>query len=213
MLIDPQYVDRDDGSTGMVAMLYFTEDGKHIQVEYYSTAKEQYFKEANQFEFSMKIDACERVVQPYTAAQAAEYIAGDNKYPTLTDYLFAGWYTDEACDETCVYAENTPGETVYALFVPDDVLSVKAQISSSMTDEDVSNDSKAAIRFVTTVDSLSYSQVGFELSYVGADGRTYKATSVSDTVYKRLYTIDSSSNVWCKTPASNKVYRRWLRER
>lgn len=207
LLIDPQGVDAAEIAagnepTGMVAMLYFTEDGKHVQVEYYSTVRGQFYKPHNQFEFTIKIDSCERVVQPFTADKVEEYIAGTNYYPTLENYLFAGWYTNKECDETCVYAENTPGETVYALFVPDDVLSVKAQITSTLTDGDVTNDSKASIRFVTTVDSLLYSQVGFELSYVGADNRTYKATSVSDTVHKRLYTIDSNSNVWCKTPAS-----------
>ncbi|MBQ9134235.1 MAG: S-layer homology domain-containing protein [Clostridia bacterium] len=49
MLIDPQCLDLTYGATGMVAMLYFSEDGNTVQVAYYSTVREQYFKECNQF--------------------------------------------------------------------------------------------------------------------------------------------------------------------
>jgi len=49
MLIDAQDAEKDEGSMAMVALLHFSEDGKNIQVEYYSTAKEKYFKSQNQF--------------------------------------------------------------------------------------------------------------------------------------------------------------------
>lgn len=49
MLIDPQGMDNDMGSTGMVAMLYFDENGDNMQVEFYSTIKNQYYKETNQY--------------------------------------------------------------------------------------------------------------------------------------------------------------------
>lgn len=55
MLIDPQYVDRDEGATGMVAMLYFSEDGKKVQVEYYSTIREKFFLPENQFSFDIDV--------------------------------------------------------------------------------------------------------------------------------------------------------------
>ena len=54
MLIDPQGTDNEHGSTGMVCMLYFSEDGRDVTVEYYSTIKEQYFMTSNQF--TMTID-------------------------------------------------------------------------------------------------------------------------------------------------------------
>lgn len=53
ILIDPQGVDLSDGSTGLVAMFHFSEDGKNIQVEYYSTIKKQFFKEENQISFEI----------------------------------------------------------------------------------------------------------------------------------------------------------------
>ena len=44
VLIDPQSMDAEyaQGSKGMVAMLYFSEDGEDVQVEYYSTLKDTY---------------------------------------------------------------------------------------------------------------------------------------------------------------------------
>ena len=49
MLIDPQSVDRGLGATGMVTMLYFSEDGKSITVQTYSTVRDQYYMEENQY--------------------------------------------------------------------------------------------------------------------------------------------------------------------
>ena len=49
MLINFQGVDRYQELTGMVTMLYFSKDGKSIQVENYSTVQEAYFLESNQF--------------------------------------------------------------------------------------------------------------------------------------------------------------------
>ena len=51
MLIDPQTLDTISGigPTGMVTMLYFSEDGKSIYVETISTIEEKYFMEENQF--------------------------------------------------------------------------------------------------------------------------------------------------------------------
>lgn len=49
MLIDPQGVDSGLGATGMVAMLYFSNDGKTITVENYSTVKEQFYLSTNQY--------------------------------------------------------------------------------------------------------------------------------------------------------------------
>ena len=147
-----------------------------------------------------KVDCCERVVKPYTAEEAKAYLDGDNYYPSVDGYLFAGWYTQEVCDTTCMLAGKTPTDTVYALFVPQDVLSIKAQVSANLLDENAENDSTGSIRFVTTVDSLLYQEVGFEISYVGTDGYTYKAISKSNTVYEKLYVLDSDMNVWDRLP-------------
>ena len=54
-LIDPQRVDTSRSATGMVAMFYFSEDGTKLRVEYYSTVKQRYFMEENQFETELDL--------------------------------------------------------------------------------------------------------------------------------------------------------------
>ena len=47
LLMDPQSTDNRLGGMGLVALMYFTEDGNHARVEYYSTTYKKYFREAN----------------------------------------------------------------------------------------------------------------------------------------------------------------------
>ena len=49
MLIDPQTVDIHFQSTGMVTMLYFSEDGNTVEVEQYSTVKNMFFMSESQY--------------------------------------------------------------------------------------------------------------------------------------------------------------------
>ena len=147
---------------------------------------------------SEKIDECKTIVQPYTAKQASNYIAGDNTYPTLDGYVFGGWYTDAAC--TNLLDGATPSGTTYALFVPNHVLSVKAQISSGLTTQNWQSKEKSSIRFVTTVDSLRYDQIGFEISYVDKEQEVHTATKSSTQVYNSLYECGSNDKVWEATP-------------
>ena len=54
MMINPQSFDNNnDCETGMVAMLYFSADGNDVSVEYYSTYRNQYYRDTNQFDFKM----------------------------------------------------------------------------------------------------------------------------------------------------------------
>ena len=53
ILSDSQSVDQSVGPTGMVTMLYFSEDGKKITVETYSTVRNAFFMEENQFEIDV----------------------------------------------------------------------------------------------------------------------------------------------------------------
>lgn len=156
--------------------------------------------------------ACELVTREYTANQASKYLAGENTYPELEGYVFAGWYTtnniptDTEAALKYVIRNSVPDSavTVYALFVPEHVLSVKAQVSAHLMDDDVTeDDKKASIRFVTTVDSLLYQQVGFEISYIGSDGTTKTVKSETKKVYERLYVTGSNSKkIWEETPDS-----------
>ncbi len=49
MLIDPQWMDPQKDGTGMVCMLYFSEDGREMEVEWICTDTGKYYKEQNQF--------------------------------------------------------------------------------------------------------------------------------------------------------------------
>ncbi|MBQ2923751.1 MAG: hypothetical protein IJE60_11810 [Tyzzerella sp.] len=159
---------------------------------------------------------CTKVFKGYAAEKAQKYLNGENTYPKLDGYVFAGWYTTNELPESdveianCVIEDNVPDEatTVYALFVPEHVLSVQAQVSahlidnSVVTDIDADNcDKTASIRFVTTVDSLLYQKVGFEITYVGTSGSTVNASSESSTVYEHLY-VTGSKDTWEETPSS-----------
>ncbi len=55
ILVDPQKTDKTIGACGLVAMLYFKNDGKTVEVEYYSTVNEAYFLEENQFTFEIDL--------------------------------------------------------------------------------------------------------------------------------------------------------------
>ena len=106
-------------------------------------------------------------------------IENDMPAPTdsaYEDWVFAGWFSDAECTQS-----TSSGQNSYAKFVPSGVLDVKAQIATVQEDE------AYIIRFVSTVESLNYAQVGFEVTYDGAENPLYGYT---DTVYER---IDSTS--------------------
>ena len=49
LLIDPQWMDPQKGGVGMVCMLYFSEDGSQMEIEWICTDTGKYYKEMNQF--------------------------------------------------------------------------------------------------------------------------------------------------------------------
>lgn len=70
LLVDPQGVDKAQGGVGMVTMLYFSADGKTVQVETYSTDKKAYFLEENQF--TLTLDLAGDKVEAETTAEETE---------------------------------------------------------------------------------------------------------------------------------------------
>ena len=52
-LIDPQGLDATIGAMGMVAILYFSEDGRTVTVEQYSTVRQKYYRSTSQFSFNI----------------------------------------------------------------------------------------------------------------------------------------------------------------
>lgn len=56
MLVDAQGVDSAEGPTGMIAMLYFSKDGKTLAVEQYSTVRDMYYMNTSQFTLPLPDD-------------------------------------------------------------------------------------------------------------------------------------------------------------
>ena len=59
MLIDPQDFDKKLGGLGVVAMFYFNEDGSKISIEYYSTVRNKYLRNINQFVVDLEAEGTE----------------------------------------------------------------------------------------------------------------------------------------------------------
>ena len=143
----------------------------------------------------MAIYAVSQVVDEYEVAEAKKYIGKKAPKTTVEGYVFSGWYADKACEATPIESKSDADtyETVYALFVPKEVLGVKAQIVSHLENADATDDATGNIRFVTTVDSEYYQKVGFNISY-DADGdgvnSLYKITT--NDVYRSLEYMDTT---------------------
>lgn len=125
------------------------------------------------------------VTEAFTDADTIKnYFDTAEAYPTKDGYLFAGWFRDTDCTlENAVKVYDSTIETYYAKFVPEEVLSIKAQISTvagSTTVDEVVKETRN-IRFVSSVDDLTYGKVGFKLEF---DGTTMYNNS--KTVFDRI---------------------------
>ena len=121
-------------------------------------------------------------VAEYAADVAATYIG--TSAPTVEGYLFAGWYTNADCKEANIVmsAADVTGSVCYAKFVPEGVLSIKAQVS-----EGDANTAKN-IRFVSSVDSESYLNVGFRMKYQDDNNSWVYKINKGTLVYERIVT-------------------------
>ena len=99
-----------------------------------------------------------------------------NTYPSKDGYVFAGWYQDAAFEKPV--SGITPETGAYAKFVDANVLTVKCQLKKDTLAESATTD----LRVITSVDSLQYQEIGFEIK---AGEKQYVTTS--KTVYRTLY--------------------------
>ena len=100
------------------------------------------------------------------------------------NYIFAGWYKDAECKQAF---SNVAADTTlaYAKFVSENILSVKAQLKAGTTDASATTN----MRLVSSVDSLNYKNVGYEIYYDGAE----KPIKVNATkVYQRIVASEKS---------------------
>lgn len=111
MLVDPQGMDPNyDYQTGMVAMLYFSADGKQVSVEYISTVralqgKNAYFKTANQFDIDLFAE-----VEPPVEPDLTDFRTPYGDIPTNYDintYPFAIFVPDATSETGYVFVKAT----------------------------------------------------------------------------------------------------------
>ena len=89
VLIDPQSMDAEyaQGSKGMVAMLYFSEDGENVSVEYYSTLKDTYRPTS---EFTVSYGSTE---MPSYDNVPNNYVIAKNKNTGLYTFVENNYFT------------------------------------------------------------------------------------------------------------------------
>ena len=108
-------------------------------------------------------------------------------YPEQAGKVFAGWYEDT--DFQKPYTQMT-GEA-YAKFVDASVLTVKKQLGANTA----TTSATAKIRFITSIDTLNFQSVGFDVAFLNA-GKTF---SLKET---RAYTsiLEEGGNISTATP-------------
>ena len=111
---------------------------------------------------------------------------GAYTYPTdVEGFVFAGWY--EEANENKPLAQDVEKGPAYAKFVPEEVLSIKAQLQVGT---DYATD-KTFMRLVTTVDSLKYKNISFDITIAGRVNKKVESNKVSQTIN---YTADEKVN-------------------
>lgn len=169
------------------------------------------------------------VVESYTFDEASPYFK-DNTAPTYEPggYVFAGWYAEGENVNTETtgegYFAGSPvvtlvgymHENVQALFVKESVLDVKGQIAildnadGSAGDDNtevatVTSTTNANLRLITSVDSLKYQQVGFEINYP-YNNATVTTGSETNYVYKSLTVVDGTGESADTTLTPSEVF-------
>ena len=114
------------------------------------------------------------------------------------DYIFAGWFTDEACTTVCTESSGS----AYAKFVSPQVMNVAFQVTNNTT----ADTEKTALRLVSTVEGLKYQSVGFKVSN-GTITKKISSTKVYSTInstsdgltYKSTPSVFDSAAVYFTT--------------
>ena len=93
-------------------------------------------------------------------------------YPTETGKIFAGWFED--AEFTTEYTETTG--YAYAKFIDDDVLTTKFQIATDDT----------AVRFISSVDSMDFEEVGFIFTGTYGNAVITEKTKTTEKLYTKI---------------------------
>lgn len=197
---DAYYTDRP---LGMISILRFSADGTKVAVQYYSPTEgksfspEDNYGNANSNNLILDIDTevCTPIVTPYGENYGTTFKAAVAPTVVPDGYIFAGWFTDEAC-MTALKASDNDVTIAYAKFVDEEILSVKAQVRLDKVTDDEGKvigyklpEDMTDMRFVTTVDSTKYKKVGFEITANDKDGNPKTIKVGSEFVYEYLYAV------------------------
>ena len=93
-------------------------------------------------------------------------------YPTETGKIFAGWFED--AEFTTEYTGTTG--YAYAKFIDDDVLTTKFQIATDDT----------AVRFISSVDSMDFEEVGFIFTGTYGNAVITEKTKTTEKLYTKI---------------------------
>ena len=148
------------------------------------------------WKYSNEIYPTTRLTYDYKPQSSDSSDSSESVTTEKHQYLFAGWYqvkrtasTDEEGNEQTTTdlkpCTEMPEGTAYAKFTDATVLQSKAQITSTTTNAS----EKTNVRFLSSVDSLNYSEIGFDIEI---QGKKNKITRSSDTVYKKVYESDGT---------------------
>ena len=145
----------------------------------------------------------------YTAAEFATYRTGETFIApeAPVGYVFAGWFTNASCTSAVpMNAKTVSVEKVYAKFVDENLLNVKAQILANTERDSKTTD----IRFVFAVDTLSYSKIGFLIKQGDkvrdrSNNKVYATLSAYDE-YGKTQAEFTPQNVFCETATRFKTW-------
>ena len=103
----------------------------------------------------------------------AAYKSGSTPtYPTESGKIFAGWFDD--VNHTTPHMGNTG--LAYAKFIDDDVLTTKFQIATDDT----------AVRFISSVDSMDFEEVGFIFTGTYGNAVITEKTKTTEKLYTKI---------------------------
>lgn len=124
----------------------------------------------------------------------AQYRSDINNYthPYKCGHVFGGWYTDAGLTKALA-ADDVTTPYGYAKWVAEEVLSVKAQLPAEGVDES----GRTVMRIVTTTDSDSYPETGFDVSTLN-QSKTYTDT--------RLFTSIVANSKYASVSVDYKPY-------
>ncbi len=189
MLIDPQDFDYKQGcETGMVCMLYFSEDGNTMSVEWYSTVRNQYFRESNQFDINL-------IEASLNDGVATEYGLIPERYYNPDEFPFALFkktpsvYNGESYDYTLL--------GVYKTLVGDSSLSATAGDDIAFHAARMSAGDGAVIlmlRDVVNTDTLSYTNLQYHTGGLTLDLGGHTMTDSHTYTTPLFYSYMKSNN-------------------